>query len=529
MSRHHIAPAHNDVSFGYACDENRIILSIDDINVNYRKAHKFYCLNCGKEMVASLKDDIRRRHFRHKNTEDCDFNKYLHNLSEKLIKKVYDDADCFYLEYDIDIECINASCKYKNANCIGKKEKRVINLKEFYPSCSIEKGVKGEDGNNYIADILLTGNKPNYPPLLIEIFVSHECTLQKKTSGLRIVELKINTEEDITDICSSRKIVKNGGVSLYNFILSRKEQLDSKILKYVYSKEKGSNLISVSCQQVSAVTDENSLLEVNVIKNDFISKNDIEQYINRRYRLEKDVEPSCENCAHYFQYNKMADETTEPPYCYYTQDLCDKYKKREKNSKGSKNYIENIDYEIIKKDLPNDFKVVIYAPHKFYNPYIIRNRVKYFLKNKLENEVVVLTCPLSSSTLNLSSSVVGAAEYLSVAYEYKIEDWEKNGKSAAYKCISELLKDASAVIAFHDGKDKLTSHLIEQTKNKNIPLRVVDLTQRKEICPKCYSPLTLKYGKNGVFIGCSSYPDCTYTQPYNENLWNKIKNVNFLQ
>jgi DNA topoisomerase-1 len=33
-----------------------------------------------------------------------------------------------------------------------------------------------------------------------------------------------------------------------------------------------------------------------------------------------------------------------------------------------------------------------------------------------------------------------------------------------------------------------------------------------ENCPRCGKPLLTKWGKNGEFIACSGYPDCTYTQ-----------------
>ena len=36
-----------------------------------------------------------------------------------------------------------------------------------------------------------------------------------------------------------------------------------------------------------------------------------------------------------------------------------------------------------------------------------------------------------------------------------------------------------------------------------------------ETCPKCNTPLTIKNGKNGLFIGCTGYPDCNYTRNVN--------------
>lgn len=41
-----------------------------------------------------------------------------------------------------------------------------------------------------------------------------------------------------------------------------------------------------------------------------------------------------------------------------------------------------------------------------------------------------------------------------------------------------------------------------------------DVTQEKldEKCPKCGSPLSIRLGKRGRFIGCTAYPDCDYTR-----------------
>jgi DNA topoisomerase I len=34
------------------------------------------------------------------------------------------------------------------------------------------------------------------------------------------------------------------------------------------------------------------------------------------------------------------------------------------------------------------------------------------------------------------------------------------------------------------------------------------------VCPNCNSTLTIRVGKNGHFLGCSNYPECTYTRNY---------------
>jgi DNA topoisomerase-1 len=37
-------------------------------------------------------------------------------------------------------------------------------------------------------------------------------------------------------------------------------------------------------------------------------------------------------------------------------------------------------------------------------------------------------------------------------------------------------------------------------------------------CPACGKPLVYRFGKNGRFLGCSSYPRCEYTSPCDEEI-----------
>ncbi len=39
-------------------------------------------------------------------------------------------------------------------------------------------------------------------------------------------------------------------------------------------------------------------------------------------------------------------------------------------------------------------------------------------------------------------------------------------------------------------------------------------TQRPEQCPKCNSVVLLQNSSRGLFVGCSAYPDCDYTEPF---------------
>ena len=44
-----------------------------------------------------------------------------------------------------------------------------------------------------------------------------------------------------------------------------------------------------------------------------------------------------------------------------------------------------------------------------------------------------------------------------------------------------------------------------------------------EACPKCASPLHIRNGKQGPFLGCSAYPVCDYLRPLHEK--SEVKKV----
>ena len=42
-------------------------------------------------------------------------------------------------------------------------------------------------------------------------------------------------------------------------------------------------------------------------------------------------------------------------------------------------------------------------------------------------------------------------------------------------------------------------------------------TKQNEECPQCHSPLIIKRGKQGLFLGCSNYPKCDYLKPLQQS------------
>ncbi len=52
----------------------------------------------------------------------------------------------------------------------------------------------------------------------------------------------------------------------------------------------------------------------------------------------------------------------------------------------------------------------------------------------------------------------------------------------------------------------------EQVQRKDVTQEAID-----EKCPLCASPLSIRLGRNGRFIGCTNYPECSYTRNLNDD------------
>ncbi|MEA3274577.1 MAG: type I DNA topoisomerase [Pseudomonadota bacterium] len=57
----------------------------------------------------------------------------------------------------------------------------------------------------------------------------------------------------------------------------------------------------------------------------------------------------------------------------------------------------------------------------------------------------------------------------------------------------------------------LVDHTQENVKRSDVTQEVID-----EACPQCGSPLAIRLGRHGRFIGCTKYPECDYTRDLQE-------------
>lgn len=188
-------------------DSNEIV----DITNSSLSCGKYICPYCHSEMIAK-RGKIRHWHFAHK-SEKCSYDKYLHSIAEIMIKDWFNREEHIFLAMDNYVKCkINDKCVfYDETEC--KVAKRVeFDLKNFYTKCILE-----HKYNGFVADLFCEHIKNIDLPIFVEIFVNHECSQEKIESGIRIIELSVETEEDILNIIKSNKFIEGEKVRLYNF------------------------------------------------------------------------------------------------------------------------------------------------------------------------------------------------------------------------------------------------------------------------------------------------------------------------
>lgn len=201
------------IKYQYAKDENEKLINIGNLNALNRKNSKFYCIGCGNELIARL-GKIKVHHFAHKKIVICSGETYLHLLGKQLFFENYTNCLNEGKPFTIEIYQKRTCNHYEKELGFKCKLPRIttkFDLTQFFDKISIER----REGS-FIADIMLTSKKGK-DKLFIEIAVTHLSTEQKLNSKYRIIELKIENEEDFEPIKRRYLNVKDSKVKFKNF------------------------------------------------------------------------------------------------------------------------------------------------------------------------------------------------------------------------------------------------------------------------------------------------------------------------
>ncbi|WP_139215956.1 competence protein CoiA family protein [Parapedobacter composti] len=172
-----------------------MITHIGTITREVRSAQRYRCVGCGAQMTAVL-GNIKAHHFRHSG-DTCSWESYLHKLGKQVIKQRFDGSQTFNVKFYSHNSCPHlAQCgirKHHSWKRCTPVELRTVNLKESYDTCQLEVTYRG-----FRADLMLTHSEhPERPPTFLEIAVTHRCDQNKISSGIRIIELDVQSELDL--------------------------------------------------------------------------------------------------------------------------------------------------------------------------------------------------------------------------------------------------------------------------------------------------------------------------------------------
>ncbi|MBR5973499.1 MAG: hypothetical protein IK017_12730 [Paludibacteraceae bacterium] len=216
--------ATTSIKYQWALNEDGKVIFIENISEDNRRQNNFYCPNCNCLMIPVL-GMKRQHHFRHDGKDHCSYESYLHNLSKKRFKEAFDERD----EFLIEVNSINACdqfdvCLLRKNGIIAcrKSQKKVLNLKEFYDSCAVEK-----EYNGFIADVMLYDSTGMFKvPTFLEVNVSHPCDEKKIQSDIPIIEFKIKNEEDLN------QLLRETVIKEYNSIFEERRMFEDRVIFY---------------------------------------------------------------------------------------------------------------------------------------------------------------------------------------------------------------------------------------------------------------------------------------------------------
>lgn len=234
----------------FALDERGHIINIHDVK---DRSQHFRCPYCKHEMITKM-GEIRDWHFAHKhNTYDCDYNHYLHSMAEYIIYEKLSSATKIPLIVKAKEKCEHYdSCPIKSEGyCSKYKFLPTIDIAHWIDNWCLEK-MFTKDGHEFRADIYGHNKNNEDNPIFIEIYVTHQCEEEKVNSGIKIIEFKIDSEEDIIDIIS-HPIREGGNTKFYNFkpkdIKSSWKNFSLSLKRFTLFESGKAHLDDISCHQ----------------------------------------------------------------------------------------------------------------------------------------------------------------------------------------------------------------------------------------------------------------------------------------
>jgi len=203
-----------NIKYQYAYNKDKNIVNITDAT----KGASYYCISCNDTLITK-QGKIKKWHFAHKHEQaNCSVESYLHKLAKQRFYDTYNDCLAnnkpFYIEiksYE-QYEPCQANKEFNTCKkCDYRRTKTdKIDLTKWFKNIEIERTVEA-----FKADVCLS-TIDDSDKIFIEIHVTNKISENKESSKYRIIEIDIDTENDL--LCfDSKNLAPSEKIRFINF------------------------------------------------------------------------------------------------------------------------------------------------------------------------------------------------------------------------------------------------------------------------------------------------------------------------
>lgn len=167
----------------------------------------FLCLGCELPLVAKVNGSMRRPHFAHHPGTTCSPETYLHQLGKKVFAEVFSECVRTGEPFEIELQHPLVCRRFENflgSACVQKGTRSKTYDLTSYFNCVITEQRDGQ----FIPDLLLTSDSKPSNKVYVEIAVTHFLSETKENSAERIIEIPLESEDDLEHI-RSRCLTEN--------------------------------------------------------------------------------------------------------------------------------------------------------------------------------------------------------------------------------------------------------------------------------------------------------------------------------
>lgn len=197
------------IKYRYALNLEDAIVDIG--TVERLSEHSYKCISCGGDMIPVI-GEKRRRHFRHKVViESCSLETYLHKSGKYLFLEVYKDCLAEGKPYEIQFYRPRICNRCTTiAHCTMQSVLFNADITKYFKHVYLESA----DGQ-FIPDLLLSSDASQ--KIYVEVAVKHLSSFGKRSSGNKIIEIKIENEDDLSLIRACRLSEDDKRIEFVNF------------------------------------------------------------------------------------------------------------------------------------------------------------------------------------------------------------------------------------------------------------------------------------------------------------------------